>query len=182
MLMLAVLRKLLAHGIPPSHMLPSAQAEHTPHQFVTASMCCALTTTQFLVLPIYIYFPCGAPGVPGCVQLTPPAFTLPQARLLVKVWGITLAGLWEQCCQQSLILCPTVPCPDWTGRPRSQGLQGRAKLMYFTALLCAEPSLSWELHSSLRSVSQLGIDPRGLQAGRGRTIQPMGMAGSAYIP
>lgn len=75
-------------------------------------MCSALTTTQFLVLPIYMYFP---PDVPGDVQLTPPAFTLPQVRILAKVWGMTLAGLWEQCCQQSLVLCPTVCSPDWQG-------------------------------------------------------------------
>lgn len=178
MLVLAVLRKLLAHGIPPPHMLPSAQGEHMPPQFVTASMCCALATTQFLVLPIYIYFPREAPGVPGDVQLTPPAFTLPQVKLLAaKVWGMTLAGLWEQCCQQSLVLCPTVSSPDWAGIPRSQGLQGRTKPMYFASLLCAEPSLSRRLHSSLWS-----SDWRGLQAGRGGTTQPMGMAGSAYTP
>lgn len=81
--------------------------------------------------------------MPGDVQLTPPAFTLPQERLLAaKVWAMTLAGLWEQCHQQSLVLCPTVSSPDWAGRPRSQRLQGGAKPMYFTPLLSAEPSLS----------------------------------------
>lgn len=153
MLVLAVLRELLAHDIPP-HMLPSAQSEHMPHQFVTASLHCALTTTQFLVLPIYIYFPRGVPDVPGgCIAHS----TLPQVRLLAaKVRGTILTGLWEQCCQQSLVLCPTVPSPAWAGGPRSQGLQGRAKPIHLTALLCAEPSPSPQLHSSLRSVSQGG--------------------------
>lgn len=71
-----------------------------------------------------------------------------RVRLLAaKVLGMTLAGLWEQCRQQSLVLCPTVSSPDWAGRPRSQGMQGRAKPTYLTALLCAEPSPSWQLQT-----------------------------------
>lgn len=75
-----MLRELLVCGIPPPHMLPSAQGEHMPHQLVTASLCCALTTTQFLVFPIYMYFLHGAPDVPWGVQLAAPAFTLPQGE------------------------------------------------------------------------------------------------------
>lgn len=171
--MLAVLRKLLALGNPPSHMLTSAQGEHMPHQFVTASMCCALTTTPFLVLPIYIYFPCGAPDVPGGVQLTPPAFTLPQVREPSCCQGVghdlgTAVGAVPPAKPCAV---PHSPSPDWAGRPRSQGLQGRAKPVYFTALVCAEPFPSRQLHSSLWSVSQPGVDPRELQQA-GRTAQP----------
>lgn len=75
--------------------------------------------------------------MPGDVQLTPPAFTLPQERLLAaKVWAMTLVGLWEQCHQQSLVLCPPVSSPDWAGRPRSQRLQEELSLciLYLSCL------------------------------------------------
>lgn len=127
----------------------------------------------FLYLPFTCIFFMEPPMCPG-VQLAAPAFTLSQGEVsCCQGAGMTLAGLWEQCRQQSLVLCPTVPSPDWAGRPRSQGMQGRAKpTISKPACVQSHHPAGSSRQFSLERFSVGSGDVGGFKAGRGRTTEP----------